>query len=1305
MTTYVNIEKCDIISHYIQVINISKSNEVNVRVDLTEAPKKKKHFYIYQCGKEEDDLAVIGIRRNKTTKSPNGTNTIELDLEEVADTQFQIALYENENDTKSISNVLQIDLPNENNDNTKPNNILSSTIKAIEVDDEKHENIYIYFDYPPKTCANTIKYKIHFINSKKEELCEFTPFIMNKASINLPLSFTITTIITIDEQEYESKTSDIIIIDYGTNIKNEPFSSNPTDMLIEDVIKEQKLESCNPTDDPESNDEKDEIKSMDENKDNELDTIFVDESIEYNLSLISINDDIIQIRLDGPMHEQGCEYYIYMAGKEENKAELIIIVIDAKSDHKIQSIETSALKQCMGNHKSVIIAAYKTARATNAITQYLTIDIPSKVVNEYEAKDAYSIKSIRAIKAGKFVNVYWDYPAQWYEKINYTVNMEGDSQNIEYPPFQTLYSHLPVTISIIATSSVEDDNGLHVDGKKSEAGSFLITTEMIASRKDIEIIPNGKLSHFVQITYIDNEIFHIQLDLSESATKTTIYHLKEKTNLKKIKNITMKVNEKTTTDVMSTRTIPSNECLITIYAENTFSSHVSNIMSFCKYPFEEYPPKENYGYRPKQIDLLKVRKILDKPHNVVYLYWNTPKLSYGKISYIVNVNSNDKQQTPIAQLPFALETQSLPATLTVVTVTKINNLEFKSERSKPIYVDIPPLVRIRYANFKNVDVKYAETYMPIDSIRNISFDKFKIMLINECKLCLIEPKHKDKLKIKAIISNDEKQNITADNFGEFVANYLLNDEITFEAIFLPEKPLLLRNAADTIECRCDLYIPFKVRYEIKLQSNPNSTKKISTQLLPTRDLPKEDFSIRAQYIVTYGNKNEYVEQSEFSEWSSFNASEELDEKQNHNVVMPRCRQERVIWLIVDVAAPKDGTYHCQVGSDNVYFKAFLHQSPEVGSEAFSIHYATIKDPSFHTKSQGVLGLMFSEIGLQPKKTKYLKLKLFKKTKIISKSVNHIVDNGTFFLPEVDHNKKYIYEYIVDATTHNWQSKITNINHSKSRYYDQISTAFTQKLINKVNVTISPSAFLGTMVNFCKFIYKRGFQNNEFMFINKMFQQIVDSLIDIDSKTINNWTDACKPLAAIAISLELKALSVQREIVYPTTEIDHSVLRSLFEQITDPKIFGSMKMILNNIKNIYMHHIHPFKDTCLHSLQKYSGLKHCHYKLWYNLLCAATSDIHEKSTKNTSLKELENINQIKLREIATLDNRLCRQNSSTSLEHEWRRRVMYYEKDLVYKHCIDIINEMKDDVEQIHEFVCKLYPTQIKDALNKDFSRW
>ncbi len=141
MATSVNIETSDIISHHIQIISISNNNEIEVQLDLKEAPKKKKNFYIYQCGKEDDDdLAVIKIKRGKTS------NTVELDLDEVKVESFKIALYENENDTNPISNILQIDFPNENINNTKPNNILLTTIKAIEheIDDEKESKIYIY---------------------------------------------------------------------------------------------------------------------------------------------------------------------------------------------------------------------------------------------------------------------------------------------------------------------------------------------------------------------------------------------------------------------------------------------------------------------------------------------------------------------------------------------------------------------------------------------------------------------------------------------------------------------------------------------------------------------------------------------------------------------------------------------------------------------------------------------------------------------------------------------------------------------------------------------------------------------------------------------------------------------------------------------------------------------------------------------------------------------------------------------------------------------------------------------------------
>eukprot|EP01084_Bolivina_argentea_P269633 458298_1 len=209
--------------------------------------------------------------------------------------------------------------------------------------------------------------------------------------------------------------------------------------------------------------------------------------------------------------------------------------------------------------------------------------------------------------------------------------------------------------------------------------------------------------------------------------------------------------------------------------------------------------------------------------------------------------------------------------------------------------------------------------------------------------------------------------------------------------------------------------------------------------------------------------------------------------------------------------------------------------------------------------------------------------------------------------------------------------MTKIHTKKDVYYGRISNLFTNRLITSVNITVSPCAFLGTMVSFCKFLYQLKFSHHNIIFNG--FKEIVDDLMHIGtSKRINIWDDACKSLAAISISLELKALSVERQIGYPTTTTDHTVLRGIFEQITDTKVFGSMEIILNNIKNIYMHHVQQFQDSCWHEQQKYSNtypLIQCYYILWYNLLNAAAPDEQQTSRTHILVKKIMQISPEKV----------------------------------------------------------------------------
>eukprot|EP01084_Bolivina_argentea_P085191 153968_1 len=89
---------------------ISKDS-ITIKVSLSEATSRKVRFYIYQCGKEdEEDLGLIEVKKQMKL----GVATI--DLEEIQNKSFEIALYVKEHDQNPVSNKLSFDFTVPNTD-------------------------------------------------------------------------------------------------------------------------------------------------------------------------------------------------------------------------------------------------------------------------------------------------------------------------------------------------------------------------------------------------------------------------------------------------------------------------------------------------------------------------------------------------------------------------------------------------------------------------------------------------------------------------------------------------------------------------------------------------------------------------------------------------------------------------------------------------------------------------------------------------------------------------------------------------------------------------------------------------------------------------------------------------------------------------------------------------------------------------------------------------------------------------------------------------------------------------------------
>ncbi len=100
------IKKGECFKFFIEPTAITKDN-VEIKLTLNKPIESKISYYIYECGKEQGEPVAEFLLKKGVIEDFE-----DLDLDEIDDTKlFNIALYENENDTKPISNVLKLSMP------------------------------------------------------------------------------------------------------------------------------------------------------------------------------------------------------------------------------------------------------------------------------------------------------------------------------------------------------------------------------------------------------------------------------------------------------------------------------------------------------------------------------------------------------------------------------------------------------------------------------------------------------------------------------------------------------------------------------------------------------------------------------------------------------------------------------------------------------------------------------------------------------------------------------------------------------------------------------------------------------------------------------------------------------------------------------------------------------------------------------------------------------------------------------------------------------------------------------------------
>ena len=102
-------------------------------------------------------------------------------------------------------------------------------------------------------------------------------------------------------------------------------------------------------------------------------------------------------------------------------------------------------------------------------------------------------------------------------------------------------------------------------------------------------------------------------------------------------------------------------------------------------------PKNNRNYIPNPIDISTIIKVKDEENDKVKIYWSTPSNLFGKISYRILVNDEEKAQTAIETLPYSFPLSSIPVSFRVITITSIEDLvQYESDPSEMVTIGIAP---------------------------------------------------------------------------------------------------------------------------------------------------------------------------------------------------------------------------------------------------------------------------------------------------------------------------------------------------------------------------------------------------------------------------------------------------------------------------------------------------------------------------------------------------------------------------------------------------------------------------------------
>eukprot|EP01083_Nonionella_stella_P204515 745507_1 len=558
----------------------------------------------------------------------------------------------------------------------------------------------------------------------------------------MPISFQIKISVTVDDVEYFSKLSDIITVDY---LKLKPGMRT---IIVEDTDMQM---------------------------------------AQYHVQVVAINQGDITLRFDAPKAETRTPYYVHIVGQEtENR--LARMVLKKNTDHAVEDVDIEDARDFAKNN-TISISVYSQQHGANGLVSPLNIQLPI-ADNDYTTTfkpETVSVRSIQAIKHGDHVYVYWQHPLSSFGSIKYKVMLHADddheTQEVTVLPYKIPLSKLPVRvqIAVIFTIQLEEDDEVKVY-ESPFTEPVLMTTKSAAKgsakpltpRRDTHVFDGEEREpYFAQITQVTNQTFVVRLDvIKTNDTKKRKYDVKEiaKPNAEELERLIVPPKA-----LFGSKKVYFDDDHDDKYALGVFDRTkddpqlLSNSIDVVAYPSDAtYPPTPQY--KPQAIDVSTIKKILDKEHQTVYLYWNVPILSFGDIEYKIVYNphddakdndTDDVKDDIVSILPHSIPLKLVPIQIQIITISKFDKATFYSQPSATIDIGNvpkststkpkPPVVRDDTTHtVLPVEIKWDDMPTYFMQIVSVDQEEFSIKLI---------PNKTDAQKRKFMIRDTVQSNV------------------------------------------------------------------------------------------------------------------------------------------------------------------------------------------------------------------------------------------------------------------------------------------------------------------------------------------------------------------------------------------------------------------------------------------------------------------------------------------------------------------------------------------------------------------